>query len=76
MLSDLSDDHTAEECKGGDGWVGDAHGGMPWDPCPQHWPTEPVARGRVDGPQREFKLLHIDEAEAMFPGFCNRKDGT
>ena len=60
--------HTAHDCLGGTGWVGDTtSGGMPWDPCPDHWPTHPVAAGRFDGPRREFVRMHPDEVEAMFP---------
>lgn len=67
--------HTAEQCKGGAGWLRtdpEEDRGVPWDLCPIHWPTESVDRGSFRGPRTEFVSLTHQEAEALFPGFFDR----
>ena len=69
---DFPEGHDATVCKGGKGWIGDANGGMPWDPCPIHWPTQPTTRG-PKGHGTEFISLTPAEAAEAFPGFWRQR---
>lgn len=75
-MKTMDEPHSADECLGGTGWVGDVHGGQPWEPCHVHWPKESVDRGSFDGgPREEYVTMTPDEAEAMFPGFFKGRSG-
>lgn len=42
IVTDFRPAFTCPDCggTGGAGYVGDAHGGAPWDPCPTCWPRD------------------------------------